>query len=223
MLAPFGSVGQLPYRFCSSRRHIKSALDFFHSPQLSPLTRKRPMPNVQVGCLCLSLTLACRGSDCHPRLSSIVAALEKDGCVTLTERQVKICKDDYFSGGKMVEAVSIRPTAEAKYPGLLLIPGHEGRATAFITLGIIFAGQGFACFSVGQPCSGKTQVELDFVGPKTIKAMIAGYEKFKRQPYVDFEEDGNLWLLARRNGCGANGDETQRSQSSCAGSCCLRL
>jgi dipeptidyl aminopeptidase/acylaminoacyl peptidase len=73
---------------------------------------------------------------------------------------------------------------------LLLIPGHQGPATGFITLGIIFAGQGFASLSVGQPGSGKTEVELDFVGPKTIKAMIAGYEKFKREPYVDSNKMG---------------------------------
>jgi hypothetical protein len=120
----------------------------------------------------------------------IVAALEKDGCVTLTERKVKICKDDYSSDGKLVEAVSIRPLAEGKFPGLLLIPGHQGRATVFISLGIVFAGQGFASLSVGQPGSGKTQVDLDFVGPKTVKAMIAGYEKFKHEPYVDSKKMG---------------------------------
>jgi len=120
----------------------------------------------------------------------IVAGLEKDGCVTLSERKVKICKDDYLSDGKLVEAVSIRPLAEGKYPGLLLIPGHQGSATGFITLGVIFAGQGFASLSVGQPGAGKTQIELDFVGPKTIKAMIAGYDKLKRQPYVDAKKMG---------------------------------
>ena len=120
----------------------------------------------------------------------IITALEKDGCVTLTERKVKICKDDYSSDGKLVEAVSIRPLSEGKFPGLLLIPGHEGRATGFITLGVILAGEGFASLSVGQPGSGKTQVELDFVGPRTVKAMIAGYEKFKREPYVDSRRMG---------------------------------
>jgi dipeptidyl aminopeptidase/acylaminoacyl peptidase len=120
----------------------------------------------------------------------IVAALEKDGCVTLTERKVTICKDNYSSDGKLVEAVSIRPLGEGKFPGLLLIPGHQGPATSFITLGIIFAGQGFASLSVGQPGSGKTEVELDFVGPKTIKAMIAGYKKFEREPYVDSKKMG---------------------------------
>jgi dipeptidyl aminopeptidase/acylaminoacyl peptidase len=115
----------------------------------------------------------------------IVADLEKNGCVTLTERKVKICKDDYSSDGKLVEAVSIRPTDEGRFPGLLMIPGHQGRATAFLTLGIVFAQEGFACLSIGQPGSGKTQVDLDFVGPKTVKAMIAGYKKFQREPYVN--------------------------------------
>ena len=126
----------------------------------------------------------------------IVEALERDGCVTLAERQTKICKDDYVSGGKTVEGISIRPLAEGKFPGVLLIPGHQGRATVNITLGAIFAQQGFACFSIGQPGSGKTQVELDFVGPKTIKAMIAGYEKFKREPYVDSTKMG-IWGYSR--------------------------
>lgn len=120
----------------------------------------------------------------------ILIALEKDGCTTVPERKTKICKDDYLSDGKLVEAVSIRPLAEGKYPGVLLIPGHLGRATSNITLGIIFAEQGFASYSIGQPGSGKTQVELDFVGPNTIKAMIAGYEKFKREPYVDARKMG---------------------------------
>lgn len=120
----------------------------------------------------------------------IIAALEKDGCVTLTERKTKICKDDYTSDGKLVEAISFRPLAEGKFPGLMLIPGHQGPATVNITIGSIFAQQGFACFSVGQPGSGKTQVELDFVGPKTIKAMIVGFEKFKRESFVDATKMG---------------------------------
>jgi dipeptidyl aminopeptidase/acylaminoacyl peptidase len=126
----------------------------------------------------------------QPTREQIVAALEKDGCVTLTERKTKICEDDYVSDGKLVEAISFRPLGEGKFPGLMLIPGHQGRATVNITIGTIFAQQGFACFSVGQPGSGKTQVDLDFVGPKTIKAMIAGYEKFKRESFVDATKMG---------------------------------
>jgi dipeptidyl aminopeptidase/acylaminoacyl peptidase len=120
----------------------------------------------------------------------IIDTLERDGCVTLTERKTQICKDDYVSDGKTVEAVSIRPLGDGRFPGLLLIPGHQGRATLNISIGLIFAQQGFACFSVGQPGSGKTQVELDFVGPKTIKAFVAGYQKFRRYPYVDSKKMG---------------------------------
>jgi len=122
--------------------------------------------------------------------NEIVEALEKHGCVSLEERKIKICKDDYLADGEMVEAVSIRPLAEAKSPGLVLVPGHQGSATIFITLGMIFADQGFACFSIGQPGSGKTQIKPDFVGPRTIKAMIAGYERFKRYEYVDSTKMG---------------------------------
>ena len=145
---------------------------------------------VRLVIVALALTLPSLVAAQQINREQIIVALEKDGCTTLTERKAKICKDDYLSDGKLVEAVSIRPLAEGKYPGLLLIPGHQGRATGNITLGIIFAEQGFASLSVGQPGSGKTQVELDFVGPKTIKAMIAGYEKFKREPYVDSKKMG---------------------------------
>ena len=148
------------------------------------------MSKKRIALVILALLLPSLAAAQQINREQILIALEKDGCVTLVERKVKICKDDYQSDGKLVEAVSIRPLAEGKFPGVLLIPGHQGRATSNITLGTIFAEQGFACFSVGQPGSGKTQVELDFVGPKTIKAMMAGYEKFKREPYVDSTKMG---------------------------------
>src|SRR6266550_3160108 len=61
----------------------------------------------------------------------IIQALEKDGCVTLAERKVKICKYDYLWHGQRVEGITIRPLAEGKYPGLLLLPGRSS-ATTFI-------------------------------------------------------------------------------------------
>ncbi len=109
--------------------------------------------------------------------------LEKDGCVTLTEKKVELCKAYYLSDGNSIEAVSIRPLAPGKHPGILLTPG-------FITLGTTFAQQGFACLSVEQPGFGKSQGKPDFVGPNTIKALIAGFKKFQREPYVDSKKMG---------------------------------
>jgi len=41
----------------------------------------------------------------------IIESLEKDGCVTLEQSKVKICKYDYSSEGNTVEAVSFQPQA----------------------------------------------------------------------------------------------------------------
>lgn len=109
--------------------------------------------------------------------------LEKEGCVRLAEKKVKICKADYLSDGNSIEAVSIRPLGEGKYPGILLTSG-------FMTLATTFAQQGFACLSVEQPGFGKSQGKPDFVGPHTIRALITGFKKFRREPYVDSKRMG---------------------------------
>lgn len=110
-------------------------------------------------------------------------ALEKDGCVTLAEKNVKLCKANYLSDGNSIDATSIRPLAEGKYPGILLT--HTP-----MTLGTILAQQGFACLLVEQPGFGKSQGKPDFVGPNTIKALIAGFKKLQREPYVDGKRMG---------------------------------
>lgn len=109
--------------------------------------------------------------------------LEKDGCVTLTEKNVKICKAYYLSDGNSIEALSIRPVLEGKYPGILL-------TQAPLTLSMILAQQGFACLSVEQPGFGKSQGKRDFVGPATVKALIRGFKKLQREPNVDAKKMG---------------------------------
>ncbi len=104
--------------------------------------------------------------------------LEKDGCVTLTEKNVKICKAYYLSDGNSIEALAIRPLAEGKCPGILL-------TQAPLTLSTILAQQGFACLSVEQPGFGKSQGKRDFVGPATVKALVTGFKKLQREPHVD--------------------------------------
>ena len=114
----------------------------------------------------------------------IIEALGRDSCVTLDQKQIKICKYDYVWQGKKVEGVTIRPLAEAKYPGLLLLPGRVA-ATSFITLGTIFAGQGYACLSVAEPGFGKSEGKADFMGPDSINAFVAGFKRFRRESFVD--------------------------------------
>lgn len=122
--------------------------------------------------------------------TEIEKAIEKDGCTITDEGQVKICKFDYKFKGKTVEALSFRPAADGKYPGLMLIPGYEGTPQRYINMGKILAKLGFSAVAVGTPGFGKTELEPDFLGQNTIKAFIAGYEKFKKETYVDTDKMG---------------------------------
>ena len=126
----------------------------------------------------------------QPTREQINELLEKEGCVTLEQSKVKICKYDYLADGKTIEAVTIRPLAEGKYPGLMLIPGFGGTAKTFIGLGTFFAGQGFACLSVTEPGYGKSAGKPDFMGPNSIAAFAVGFQKFRREPFVDSEKMG---------------------------------
>lgn len=119
----------------------------------------------------------------------IIEMLERDGCVTLAQKKVTICKYDYQWHGKRIEGITIRPLAEGKYPGLLLLPGRVS-ATNFINFGIIFAGQGFACLSVAEPGFGKSEGKPDFMGLDSIKAFAEGFKKFKRERFVDANKMG---------------------------------
>jgi dipeptidyl aminopeptidase/acylaminoacyl peptidase len=111
--------------------------------------------------------------------------LEKEGCVTNEQRKVRICKYDYAADGKQVEALTIRPLVEGKYPGVVMIPGHAGTAKTFLTLGSMIVAQGFACLSVSPPGNGKSEGKPDFMGPASINAFAVGFQKFKRAPFVD--------------------------------------
>lgn len=120
----------------------------------------------------------------------IIAALEKDGCVTAEAGSVKICKYDYDSNGQNVEAISFQPAGSGKFPALMLIPGYLRTAKDYISLGTLFAKEGFAGIAVTQPGWGKSEGKPDFVGPSTIKALIIGFNKFKREPFVDARRMG---------------------------------
>jgi dipeptidyl aminopeptidase/acylaminoacyl peptidase len=115
----------------------------------------------------------------------IIQAMEKDGCVSLTERKVKICKFDFLSEGDTIEAITFQPFAEGKFPGLLLIPGYPGNPSGYLGLGRILAEKGFACVSIAHPGFGKSKVKPDFIGPNTLKVLMTGFRKFEREPYVD--------------------------------------
>jgi len=125
-----------------------------------------------------------------PNRDKLVETLEKDGCVTLERSKVKVCKYDYASDGAAIEAISFQPLGKEKSPGIVMIPGYQRTAKDYLSIGAMLSGQGFACLAITPPGFGKSQGKPDFVGKNTIKVLIAGFEKFQREPYVDAEKMG---------------------------------
>lgn len=141
------------------------------------------------GLLLFAFLLFCAAVSAQTRdRTALLDSLEKDGCVTV--EKVRICKFDYPSDGANVEALTFRPEASGKYPGVLLIPGYQRSATDYIYLGRILADEDIASIAVTQPGFGRSTGKADYVGPKTIEALTAGFNKFKREPYVDSEKMG---------------------------------
>ena len=118
-------------------------------------------------------------------LAKVTEALDKDGRFAFDQGKVLALKYDYTVGGDAVEAIAFRPSADGKYPAVLLIPGFSRTARDYIPLGLRFAGEGFACVAVTQRGFGKSAGPPDFVGPKTIAALEAGFQRFGTEPYVD--------------------------------------
>jgi len=118
-------------------------------------------------------------------LAKVIEALDKDGRVVLDQGKVLALKYDYTADGDAVEAIAFRPVAEGQYPAVLLIPGFSRTARDYIPLGLRFAKEGFECVAVTQRGFGKSAGQPDFVGPKTLAALEAGFRKFRTEPYVD--------------------------------------
>lgn len=121
--------------------------------------------------------------------STLDEILEKEGCTTLEKSKVKICKYDYVADGKKIEAFTIRPLADGKYPGLVLLSSTEGAKTSF-TFETIFAQKGFACLVISPLGYGKSEGKPDFMGPAAIEAFAVGFKKFKRESFVDAKKMG---------------------------------
>src|SRR5687768_12690796 len=114
-------------------------------------------------------------------------ALATQNCV---EDEVKVCKYDYLSEGLSIEALSFRPAGAGPFPGVLLIPGYQRTALDLISLGTALARAGFAAVAVSQPSFGKSQGKADYVGPLTLKVLTEGFQKFKKESYVDANRMG---------------------------------
>ncbi len=126
----------------------------------------------------------------RPDFSTLIEAMEKSGCTVHEPSKVKLCKRDYSVDGKNVEAISFQPDGEAKFPGLLLIPGHNGTARDWMGNGITYAREGFAGLAVAQPGYGRSEGPGDYVGPKTLKVLTEGYRRLQKESYVDGKRMG---------------------------------
>jgi dipeptidyl aminopeptidase/acylaminoacyl peptidase len=125
----------------------------------------------------------------QPASITLDETLEKEGCVTNQQRQVRICKYDYLADGKKLEAFTIRPLADGKYPGLVLLAGREGAKT-FFSFAMMLAQQGFASLAVTEPGFGKSEGKANFMGPESIEAFAVGFKKFRRESFVDAAKMG---------------------------------
>src|SRR2546421_9802617 len=103
----------------------------------------------------------------QPPKRTLDEQLEKEGCATPEKSGVTICKYDYSADGKKIEAFTIRPLADGKYPGLVLVAGREG-ARPFSRFWTILAQAGFACVAISEPCYGKSESKPDFMGPASV-------------------------------------------------------
>ena len=159
--------------------------------ELGPIviSRIKPRDGHMTIRLCAIVMLFAISAHAQPSRERLEEVLEKEGCVTNFQNKAKICKYDYLVDGKRTEAFTIRPLADEKYPGLVLLAGREGAKT-FFTFGMILAQRGFACMAVTEPGFGKSEGKPDFMGPKSIEAFAVGFKKFRREPFVDPERMG---------------------------------
>jgi dipeptidyl aminopeptidase/acylaminoacyl peptidase len=147
------------------------------------ITTPRPQRLSLLLILLLSVTATIRGQ--QTAAGKIREALATSDCANVEDTQIKVCKYDYVSNGLTVEAITFRPAGEGRFPGVLMIPGFQRTALDLISLGVALAREGIAGVGISQPGFGRSQGKPDYVGPNTLKVLKEGFEKFKREPYVD--------------------------------------
>lgn len=141
-------------------------------------------------CLLVLLLLNASVSGQRVDAQKIRDALATANCVQVEGTQISICKFDYLSSGLNVESVSFRPEGAGPFPGVLMIPGYQRTALDQISLGVALARNGIAAVGVTQPGFGKSQGKADYVGPNTLRVLKEGFQKFKRESYVDKSKMG---------------------------------
>jgi dipeptidyl aminopeptidase/acylaminoacyl peptidase len=140
--------------------------------------------------LLLLLSTAASAQQTQTPADKIRETLATSNCAELETSRVKICKYDYLSNGRTVEAITFRPAGAGPFPGVLMIPGFQRTALDLIPLGSVLAREGIAAVGITQPGFGRSQGNADYVGPNTLKVLTEGYRKFKSEPYVDARRMG---------------------------------
>lgn len=135
-------------------------------------------------CLLAALSCLCAWPQ-GAAVEAVEKALDSGTCAVLDAEKVRACPYSYTADGQAIEAISFRPTSPGRYPAAMLIPGHARTARNQVALGVRLAAEGIAAIAVSQPGYGQSPGPADFVGPKTIRSLIAGYRKFQREPFVD--------------------------------------
>lgn len=88
--------------------------------------------------------------------ASLLELLDRDGRVEIDSGRVVVFAYDFVFDGDSVEAVAFRPTAEAKHPAVLLIPGYQRTARDYVPLGVRLAKEGFAAVAITQRGFGRS-------------------------------------------------------------------
>jgi dipeptidyl aminopeptidase/acylaminoacyl peptidase len=122
--------------------------------------------------------------------AAIVRSLETEACVSMDSPAVQVCRADYSSDGRALEALSFQPAKGERRPGILLIPGFQRTARDLIGLGVQLAGEGFAGLAVTQPGFGRSEGPADYVGPRTVRALEEGLDRLKKDARVDASHIG---------------------------------
>jgi dipeptidyl aminopeptidase/acylaminoacyl peptidase len=146
------------------------------------------MLNCAVGLFAIVLLCVSALGQQIPDRTKIMETLDSQGCIDL--EKTKACKYDYQFAGSNVEAISFRPLAEGRFPAVLLIPGFQRTSTDQMYLAIALAEEGFASVAITQPGFGRSTGKPDYVGPGTIAALIEGFRRFQREPFVNPKQMG---------------------------------
>lgn len=99
--------------------------------------------------------------------------------------------------GRKVEYVLVPASGDTGLaPGLMLVHGHAADARKMLRAALMFSARGYAVMLASMPGYGQSDGPPDFMGPATVKAMSAAFDRLKAAPGVDPKRLG-LWGVSR--------------------------